>query len=462
MTKIIIRILGLLLSYMTIYSCINQGSLTINREFIIVGLNIILGWYFSALLTDRNNPKFYQRKISYILFPILRSVIVQFLITFTIILFANQIFDIYILIYTILLFAAVESILITLMIFKKNINDDAKDNNKNIQDYKQADLIKEKISYIKLTNDNTIDTNIPFNVLEKLYNNNADINSLDANGKMLIVRSHNIGKSNEAYDLMIVKNIINQFTSINKTFKSYYDGLYNGGYLIISYFDLMNSENNNYAIKNISKTISKTEVWGRLSYIGFDILSDFKVKDTSYILAKKSKEISINKNPSRKFLILLNRVGFNGRIIKIFKIRTMYPYSEFIQKKVFEMNDLSSTGKFQNDFRITPLGKFLRKYWFDELPQLLNLLRGDIKLVGIRAMSTHYFSLYPKSYHELYKRVKPGFLSPIFDEDNDGFNQIVKIEEEYLKKYLKNPIRTDFIYCFTIIRDIIFKGVKSK
>ena len=104
MIKIIIRILGLLLSYMTICFFINQGSLTINREFIIFGLNIMLGWYFSALLTDRNNPKFYQRKISYILFPILRSAIVQFLITFTIILFINKIFDIYILIYTILLF----------------------------------------------------------------------------------------------------------------------------------------------------------------------------------------------------------------------------------------------------------------------------------------------------------------------------------------------------------------------
>jgi lipopolysaccharide/colanic/teichoic acid biosynthesis glycosyltransferase len=139
----------------------------------------------------------------------------------------------------------------------------------------------------------------------------------------------------------------------------------------------------------------------------------------------------------------------------------MYPYSEFIQKKVYEDAQLTSTGKFENDFRITKIGKLLRKYWVDEIPQLLDWLRGKIKLVGIRAMSQHYFGLYPKEYQELYYKVKPGIISPIFDEKTIGFAEIVRIEQKYLESYLINPIRTDIKYFFITLKHVL-KGVRSK
>jgi len=60
----------------------------------------------------------------------------------------------------------------------------------------------------------------------------------------------------------------------------------------------------------------------------------------------------------------------------------MYPFSEFLQKQIFDANGLVGTGKFKNDFRLTEYGKFLRKHWIDELPQIYDWLHGDIKLVA--------------------------------------------------------------------------------
>jgi lipopolysaccharide/colanic/teichoic acid biosynthesis glycosyltransferase len=138
----------------------------------------------------------------------------------------------------------------------------------------------------------------------------------------------------------------------------------------------------------------------------------------------------------------------------------MYPYSEFLQKRVFESNNLSNSGKFNNDPRITPAGKYIRKYWIDELPQLFEIIRGKIKLVGIRAMSQHFFSLYSKEYQELYELTKPGFFSPIFD-DNSSFEEIQKIEFQYLLEYQKSPLKTDIKYFLKTLIQII-KGTRSK
>ncbi len=138
----------------------------------------------------------------------------------------------------------------------------------------------------------------------------------------------------------------------------------------------------------------------------------------------------------------------------------MHPYSEFLQKKIFESNNLNSIGKFGEDFRITKLGKYYRKYWLDELPQIYDWLRGEIKLVGIRALSQHFFSLYPREFQNLFVQVKPGIISPIFDENTDGFEDIVRIEKRYLELYLKNPIKTDIKYFFITLKQII-SGVRS-
>jgi lipopolysaccharide/colanic/teichoic acid biosynthesis glycosyltransferase len=192
------------------------------------------------------------------------------------------------------------------------------------------------------------------------------------------------------------------------------------------------------------------------------VLTESKGDGELYIIAQRITLPVQNKIPSYYLLAELEKVGLDGKIIRTHKIRTMFPFSEFLQARIFEDHGLAPTGKFANDFRLTDYGSFLRKYWLDELPQIFDWLRGDIKLVGMRATSRHFLSLYPKEFYDLYIQIKPGLIPPIFDENTNGFDQIVDVELRYLKSYWEQPIRTDIRYFFQTFRDIVFKGVRSK
>ena len=140
----------------------------------------------------------------------------------------------------------------------------------------------------------------------------------------------------------------------------------------------------------------------------------------------------------------------------------MYPFSEFIQKDVFEENNLDASGKFLNDFRITSWGRILRKYFIDEIPQLYNWLRSDINLVGVRAISKHYYSLYPKDLKELRINFKPGLIPPYYADMPTTFEEIVESEVRYLQKKKEKPIVTNMIYFVKALINIIFSGARSK
>jgi len=278
---------------------------------------------------------------------------------------------------------------------------------------------------------------------------------------------------------------LNELKYLNRYLKSVYDALAVGGFAIFRYEPLefrkerVRARRLDFLVhralprlpvlewlyplftRGRNRALSRAEVWGRSQYCGFDVVHEEESQGACLILVRKLYEPSLVANPSHYPVIKLDRMGLGGEVKKIHKVRTMHPYSEFIQKKVFEMYDLSSTGKFKEDFRITGWGKVLRRYWLDELPQLLDWLQGNIKIVGIRAMSLHYFSLYPRRYQDKYCRVKPGFLSPIFDEGTASFDDIVATEERYLDAYLENPLRADLHYFRSTLSDIMFKGTRS-
>jgi len=140
----------------------------------------------------------------------------------------------------------------------------------------------------------------------------------------------------------------------------------------------------------------------------------------------------------------------------------MYPFSEFIQKDVFEENNLDASGKFLNDFRITSWGKILRKYFIDEIPQLYNWLRSDINLVGVRAISKHYYNLYPKELQELRINFKPGLIPPYYADMPTTFEEIVESEMRYLQRKKEKPIITNMVYIIKAFKNIIFSGARSK
>src|SRR5258708_18920494 len=84
---------------------------------------------------------------------------------------------------------------------------------------------------------------------------------------------------------------------------------------------------------------------------------------------------------------LQNRLGLNKRRFRIFKFRTMVPDAEKKMKEIEHLNEVSGpVFKIKNDPRITAIGKFLRKTSIDELPQLFNVLSGDMSVVGPRPL----------------------------------------------------------------------------
>ena len=301
---------------------------------------------------------------------------------------------------------------------------------------------------------------------------------------------------NNSQDLLVNLHNINNLRRINHYFINSYNKLSTGGLLVGSFIPLENFDSHLrgqmphflYAImlpfhfifhrvfpklaitKQIyfiltdgkNRTLSKAEIFGRLSFCGFKMEKYETIGNQIYFTCKKSKTISEEQSPSYGPIVKLKRIGHHGRIINIYKFRTMYPFSEFIQKDVFEENNLDASGKFLNDFRITSWGRILRKYFIDEIPQLYNWLRSDINLVGVRAISKHYYSLYPKDLQELRINFKPGLIPPYYADMPTTFDEIVESEVRYLQKKKEKPIITNMIYFVKALINIIFSGARSK
>ena len=153
--------------------------------------------------------------------------------------------------------------------------------------------------------------------------------------------------------------------------------------------------------KGKGRLMSKAEGLGRLVSCGFRIMDYKNINGLTYFIVKKDMEPLYDMNPSYGPIYKMPRIGKNGKIIKVYKFRTMHPYSEYLQDYVLKANGYAETGKPAADFRIPTWGKFFRKFWFDEIPQLINVLKGDMKLVGIRPVSERYFQDIPKEMQKL-------------------------------------------------------------
>ena len=229
------------------------------------------------------------------------------------------------------------------------------------------------------------------------------------------------------------------------------------------------------------RMLSKTEIYGRLYYCGFEVDDCITMGHIEYIFAHRHSQ----PYPQEKMkvygpLIKLRRVGkrrnttlnptpstlnpkpLTLNYIYIYKFRTMHPYAEYIQKYVFDQRGgMDIADKSNDDWRITTWGRFMRKYWLDELPMLLNWLRGDVKLVGVRPLSKTMFDTYPPSLQEKRTRCKPGLIPPFYIDHPKTFDELFASEEKYLDAYFRHPIRTDIRYFFLTIRSILFKGMHS-
>jgi exopolysaccharide biosynthesis polyprenyl glycosylphosphotransferase len=132
------------------------------------------------------------------------------------------------------------------------------------------------------------------------------------------------------------------------------------------------------------------------------------------------------------------RVGLNKRMFNIYKFRTMFADAERLQDALLSMNEMTGpVFKINQDPRVTPIGRILRKTSLDELPQLYNVLKGEMSLVGPRAMSLRDYQLFDTDWHRRRFSVKPGItcLWQIAGRNSVPFEQWMELDLQYIDKW---------------------------
>lgn len=210
-----------------------------------------------------------------------------------------------------------------------------------------------------------------------------------------------------------------------------------------------------------NRVYSLTEVLGRLVSCGFEIVEYKAFEEQTYFAVRKISEPEYNEEPSYGPLFRMRRIGKNGKVIFVYKFRTMHPYSEYLQKYVYERNSLQDGGKIRDDFRVTYWGRIMRKLWIDELPMFINFFKGELKLVGVRPLSTHYLSLYDDELREMRLKHKPGLLPPFYADLPTTLEEIIESEKRYLRAYDQYGLITDVRYLFAAMYNILIKRARS-
>ncbi|MFN3554412.1 MAG: sugar transferase [Bacteroidales bacterium] len=211
-----------------------------------------------------------------------------------------------------------------------------------------------------------------------------------------------------------------------------------------------------------NRVISRAETLGRLYSCGFEVIHEETHGYLYYFVARKTKKPAYDLSPSYGPIFGMVRTGKNGKLLRVYKFRTMYPYSEYLQQYVYEKNKLDQGGKFKDDFRVTGFGKFMRRFWLDELPMLINFFRGELKLVGVRPLSTQFQTLYPRDLLEKRHQFRPGLVPPYYADMPANFEEILESERRYLAAYERNKVLTDVRYFFRAFVNIVFKKARSK
>lgn len=145
------------------------------------------------------------------------------------------------------------------------------------------------------------------------------------------------------------------------------------------------------------------------------------------------------------------RVGKNGRIFKIYKLRSMYTDAEERKAELMEHNKMDGLMfKMDNDPRITKVGKFIRKFSIDELPQFINVVKGDMSLIGTRPPTVAEFEQY-ESRHKRRLSMRPG-ITGMWQvsgrSDIQDFEEVVKLDCQYIDQW--SPMLDTKIFFKTI------------
>ena len=156
------------------------------------------------------------------------------------------------------------------------------------------------------------------------------------------------------------------------------------------------------------------------------------------------------------------RLGQHGKEIEVLKFRTMYRNADFILKHILEVNpekrkEWEENFKLKNDPRITPLGRFLRKTSLDELPQFINVLKGEMAIIGPRPIVQEEVKYYGEDF-SIFSLVKPGItgLWQVSGRSNTSYEQRVQLDVYYVANW---SIWMDYyIFLNTFVAVLLRKG----
>ncbi len=140
-------------------------------------------------------------------------------------------------------------------------------------------------------------------------------------------------------------------------------------------------------------------------------------------------------SPGASPIFVQNRIGKNGKVFKFYKFRSMVPNAESLLDTLLEQNEMDGPAfKMKDDPRITKFGKFIRKTSIDELPQLWNILKGDMSFVGPRPPLPREVELYTE-YQAQRLKVIPGLTCywQIQPSRNDvSFDEWLSLDLKYI------------------------------
>nr|WP_313958743.1 sugar transferase [Bacillus sp. X1(2014)] len=162
-------------------------------------------------------------------------------------------------------------------------------------------------------------------------------------------------------------------------------------------------------------------------------------------------------DPKGAILFSQKRVGLNGKEFKMYKFRSMISNAEEKLQELLKHNEVSGAMfKMKDDPRITKIGKFIRKTSIDELPQLFNVLKGDMSLVGPRPPLPREVAVYSE-YDMLRLLVTPGCtgLWQVSGRNSVGFEEMVELDLQYIRE-------RSFLYDIKIILKTVLVLFGSK
>lgn len=140
----------------------------------------------------------------------------------------------------------------------------------------------------------------------------------------------------------------------------------------------------------------------------------------------------------RPVIFVQDRYGYNGRVFRLYKFRTMVANADALQDALRAKNERDGAAfKMKNDPRVTPLGRFLRKTSIDELPQLFNVMRGEMSMVGPRPLPLADYKRMDNSSHRRRLSVLPGITGPwqISGRDQISFEEWMKMDLDYIDNW---------------------------